>query len=123
MFSSDVRLWQTGIRRIFMKSRTIVLPPGRVAPGMTLAAAVLDRDGHALLAAGTVLDTDTLDRLSRRGIEAVAVLLVDARDAETIAQEVSNAEARVAQIFRGTGSPARDALRSAVLQYRQESTR
>ena len=106
-----------------MKSRTIFLPPGRVAPGMTLAAAVLDHEHHTLLSAGTVLDTSTLDRLSRRGIEAIAVLLLDTRDAETIARELGDAETRVANIFRGTGSPARDALHAAVLHFRQESIR
>ena len=70
-----------------------------------------------------MLDTSTLDRLSRRGIEAIAVLLLDTRDGETIARELSDAEARVANIFRGTGSPARDALHAAVLQFRQESIR
>lgn len=122
MFSSDVRLWQTGSRRDDMKSRTIFLPPGRVAPGMTLATTVLDKDGHALLAANTILDDGMLDRLSRRGIEAIAVLLLDTRDAAGIEQDVRNAETRVARIFRGTGSPARDELHSAVLHYRQEST-
>lgn len=106
-----------------MKSRTIFLPPGRVTPGMTLAAAVLDKDRNTLFAVGTVLDTTILDRLSRRGIEAIAVLLLDTRDAETIAHDVLNAETRVANIFRGSGSPAREALHSAVLQYRQESAR
>jgi hypothetical protein len=106
-----------------MKSRTIFLPIGRVAPGMMLAAAVLDKDRNILLAADTELDTRTLDRLTRRGIEVIAVLLPDTRDAETIEQEVRSAESRVAHIFRGSGSPARESLNLAVLQYRQESTR
>ena len=105
-----------------MKSRTIFLPPGRVVPGMTLAAAVAGKDGHALLAAGTIVDASILDRLSRRGIEAIAVLLLDTRDAESIAREVHSAQIRVAQIFRGSGSPARDELQSAVVHYRMEST-
>ena len=106
-----------------MKSRTIFLPPGRVAPGMTLAAPVIDKDSHALLAAGAVLDASMLDRLSRRGIEAIAVLLLDTRDEATIANELLSVEARIAQIFRGTGSPAKHALHAAVLNFRQESTR
>jgi hypothetical protein len=106
-----------------MKSRTIVLPPGRVAPGMTLAEPVYDRERHQLLAAGTVLDTRTLDRLSQRGIEAVAVLLLDTRDEDTIAHELHNAESRVARIFRGEGSPARAALQAAILDYRRQTTR
>lgn len=105
-----------------MKTRTIFLPLGRVAPGTALAAAVLDRDHHTLLATGTVLDESTIDRLSRRGIESVAALLPDTRDAETIAQDLRDAEARVANIFRGAGSPAREALHAAVLQFRRESS-
>lgn len=123
MFSGGARLWQTGGRRIRMKYRTITLAPGRVAPGMALAGNVVDKDGNALLTTGTVLDTGTLDRLSRRGIEAIEVLLLDTRDAETIAQEVERAEARVALIFRGAGSPARTQLQASMLRYRQESTK
>lgn len=106
-----------------MKLRTIFLAPGRVAPGMTLAEPVLDKAGHRLLSSGTILDTVTLDHLSRRGVEAIAVLLPDTRDEETIAKEISAAESRVADIFRGSGSAARDALQSAVLQFRRDSTR
>lgn len=105
-----------------MKLRTIFLPPGQVAPGVTLAATVFDKDGHALLSVGTVLDAGTLDRLSKRGVEAIAVLLPDMRDAATIAHELRGAEERVAHIFRGTGSPARKKLHVNVLRYRQEST-
>lgn len=123
MFSGGARLWQTGDRRIRMKYRTITLAPGRVAPGMALAGNVMDKDGNALLTTGTVLDIGTLDRLSRRGIEAIEVRLPDTRDAETIAREVAHAEARVARIFRGTGSPARTQLQAAMLRYRQESMR
>lgn len=106
-----------------MKYRTITLAPGRVAPGMALAGNVVDKDGNALLTSGTVLDAGTLDRLSRRGVEAIEVLLLDTRDAESIAQEVARAEVRVARIFRGSGSPARTQLQASMLRYRQESTR
>ncbi len=106
-----------------MKTRIICLAPGRVAPGMTLAAPATDHEGRVLLAAGTVLDTATLDRLSRRGIEALSVLLLDTRDAETVARELQIAEARVATIFRGAGSSARDELHEAILAYRQECAR
>ena len=106
-----------------MKSRIICLAPGRVAPGMALAAAATDREGRVLLAAGAVLDTGMLDRLNRRGVEAVFVHLLDTRNAETIAHELQLAESRVAQIFRGSGSPARQSLQSAILSYRREVTR
>lgn len=106
-----------------MKTRALCLSPGRIAPGMTLARAVTDRDGNTLLAAGTVLDSAMLDRLIRRGVEAMTVLVVDTRDADTVAGELAAAEARVAYIFRGQGSQSRDALRKAIVGYRLENTR
>jgi len=106
-----------------MKSRTVFFAPGRAAPGMTLARAVTDRDGKTLLAQGTILDSEMLDRLIRRGIETVAVLVLDTRDDETIAEQLQAAEMRVHTIFRGDGSPARETLRTAILGFRQESTK
>ena len=89
-----------------MKTRALCLSPGRVVPGMTLAKAITDRDGNTLLASGTMLDSEMLDRLIRRGVEAITVLVVDPRDAETIANDLAAAEARVDYIFRDTGSPS-----------------
>lgn len=106
-----------------MKSRTVCLAPGRVAPGMTLASAVIGRDGHTLLAAGTALDGEILERLIRRGVETVSVAMDDKRDAETIAKELNAIEARIEAIFRGASSPARQALHAAILEYRREHTR
>lgn len=106
-----------------MKTRALCLSPGRIAPGMTLAKGVVDRDGNTLLAAGTVLDSEMLDRLIRRGVEAITVLVVDNRDAETIASDLAAVEARVDYIFRGAGSPSRTALRQAILAYRMENTK
>ena len=106
-----------------MKSRNIFFAPGRAAPGMTLAKAISDREGHALLAAGTVLTAEILDRLIRRGVQTLCVQVLDARDDETIACELATASARVATIFRGPGSPARDELHQAILNYRLETTR
>ena len=106
-----------------MKTRALCLSPGRIAPGMLLAKAVTDRDGNTLLATGTELDSAMLDRLIRRGVEAMTVIVADTRDAETIASELAAAEARVAYIFRGKGSQSRDALHKAILDYRLENTR
>jgi len=105
-----------------MKSRIVCLAPGRVAPGMTLAAAVIGRDGNTLLAAGTALDSEMLERLIRRGVETVSVLVIETRDPETIAMELHAAESRVETIFRGAGSPARQALHAAILDFRREHT-
>ena len=106
-----------------MKSRTKFFAPGRAAPGMTLAKAISDREGHALLAAGAVLTSEILDRLIRRGVQTLCVQVLDARDDETIASELSTARTRVETIFRGPGSAARDELRAAILDYRMEATR
>ena len=106
-----------------MKSRNIFFAPGRAAPGMTLAKAINDRDGNVLLAAGTVLTAEILDRLIRRGVQTLCAQVLDARDDETIASELAKASARVETIFRGAGGPARDELHRAVLNYRQETTR
>ena len=106
-----------------MKLRTLHFSPARVTPGMELAKAVTDRDGHALLALGTALDAEILDRLIRRGVESVAVLAQDTRDEETIANELRVAEERVEAVFRGSGSPARAELHAAVLKYRLESVK
>ena len=106
-----------------MKSRIVCLAPGRVAPGMTLAAAVIGPDGHTLLAAGTALVPDMLERLIRRGVETISVLVADRREPEAIVTELAAAEARVETIFRGAGSPAREALRRAILEFRREHTK
>ena len=106
-----------------MKSRSIFFAPGRAAPGMTLAKAICDRDGKTLLATGTVLTAEILDRLIRRGVPALCVQVLDARDDETIASELATASARVEAIFRGPGSSAREELHQAILNYRLETTR
>ncbi len=106
-----------------MKTRALCLSPGRVAPGMTLAKAITDRDGNTLLATGAVLDSEMLDRLIRRGVEAITVLVVDTRDADTIVSDLATAEARVGYIFRGDGSKARETLCQAILAYRVENAK
>lgn len=106
-----------------MKSRTLFFAPGRAAPGMTLAKACTDRDGNTLLASGTALSPEMLERLIRRGVQALCVQVIDPRDEQTIAAELRAASARADAIFRGPGSPAREELRAAILNYRLESTR
>ena len=106
-----------------MRMRNVCLAPGLVTPGMTLAKAVNGRDGQPLLAAGAELDANVLERLIRRGVEIVWVAIPDERDDETIALELRAAEARIETIFRGQNSPARSALRQAILDYRREILR
>lgn len=123
MFSNRTRLWQTGNWRKPMKSRTIHLPILSAVPGMVLSLPITDHAGRTLFAAGTELDAEMLDRLNKRGIESLTAQVIDTRDAETIARELQAAESRVRKIFRGAGSPARDALQTAVLRHREEDTR
>ena len=104
-----------------MKTRIVCLAPGRVPAGAALARTITDRSGHTLLAAGAPLDASVLDRLSRRGVEALCVEMPDQRDAGEIEKELREAEARVTHIFRGPGSATREMLRSLVLAFRQES--
>ena len=106
-----------------MKTRTIHLPVLCVVPGMTLALAITDRTERTLFTAGTVLDADMLNRLNKRGVESVAVLVTDTRDAAAIEEELVVARTRVLHIFRGTGTAARDALQAAVLNHREEGAR
>lgn len=105
------------------KQRIMCLAPGRAAPGMVLAKPVHDREGAVLLTAETALDPAVLERLIRRGIEAISVRVPDLRDEETIARELLDVRARIDVIFRGPGSAARSRLRDAVLDYRLENAR
>ncbi len=105
-----------------MKLRRITIAPGSATPGMVLAKPVVDHDGNTLLAAGTELGAELIERLLRRRTQTVCVELADTRDAPTIANEVRVARERVDTIFRGPGSAAREALRAAILAYRQETT-
>ena len=105
------------------KQRIMCIAPGRAAPGMVLAKPVHDREGAILLTAETVLDPAVLERLIRRGVEAISVRVPDHRDEETIARELADVRARIDTIFRGPGSAARNQLRDAVLGYRIENAR
>ena len=106
-----------------MKFRTLCFAPNRITPGMTLAKAVSEHDGHStLLTEGTVLDEEMLARLIHRGVETVSVLVPDHRNEEEIAEEQRLALARVDAIFREDGNPARAALRATITRYRLEST-
>lgn len=105
-----------------MKTRTVCLPPGELAPGMVVATPVCGPQGAVLLAAGTVLEETTLEHLRRRNLEFLSVLVPDPRDEATIAAEIAAAEARVAYIFRGEGSAERLNLRRVIGDYRRRGT-
>jgi hypothetical protein len=102
-----------------MKLRTFILPPGRLLPGMTVAVSLPGHHGGELLRAGMVLDDAMIDSLRRRAVRCVSVTVPDTRSADEIAQETTDAEKRLAHIFRGNASATRDALRDALLNYRR----
>jgi len=102
-----------------MKTRTVCLPPGELAPGMVVASQVCGPQGAVLLAAGAVLDEATLENLRRRNLEFLSVHVADPRDDATIAADIAAAVARIDHIFRGEGSAQRRALREAVAAYRR----
>ena len=103
-----------------MADRTVCVATLGLKPGARLAQAVRRADGGLLLAAGTELDIDNLRQMIQRGIECVHVLQ-ETRSAEQIAHDVAAVEARVARLFRGASSEARDELAAAVTDYRRRA--
>ena len=104
-----------------LAGRTVCIPALGLAPGMRLAQPVRRADGVVLLPAGTELDVDQIRRLIQRGIEFVHVLQKETRDAAQIEQDVAAAAARVAHLFRGNGSAAREKLGTVIAEYRRQS--
>ncbi|MCE9570986.1 MAG: hypothetical protein K8R10_13470 [Rhodocyclales bacterium] len=104
-----------------MADRTVCVATLGLKPGARLAQAVRRADGGLLLAAGTELDIDNLRQMIQRGIECVHVLQQETRSAEQIAHDVAAVEARVARLFRGASSEARDELAAAVTDYRRRA--
>jgi hypothetical protein len=92
-----------------------------IKPGARLAEAVRRPDGGLLLAEGTEIDTDNLQQLIKRGVECVEVLQEETRDAAQIERDVAAATARVAHLFRGKSSAARDELAATIADYRRRA--
>ena len=103
-----------------MKMRTICLALGQITPGMELARPVTDDDNNMLVVAGTILDLQLLDRLTRRGIKMAVVQVPDQRDEETITSELEMVRERLEYIFRGQSNPCRNELYASILQYRRD---
>lgn len=99
--------------------RGVCLPTLGVKPGARLARAVRRADGAVLLPAGATLDADQLRRLVQRGIECVDVLQQETRDAARIEEDVAAAGRRIAHLFRGHGSVAREKLAAVIADYRR----
>lgn len=104
-----------------MADRTVCVPTLGLVPGARLAQAVRRADGAMLLPAGTELEIDQVRQLIQRGVEYVQVLQLETRDAAQIEQDVAAAAARVAHLFRGKGSAARDELGVVVADYRRKA--
>jgi len=102
-----------------LAERTVCVSTLGIKPGARLAQAVRRPDGGLLLAAGTEIDVDHLQQLIQRGIECVHVLQEETRDAAQIERDVAAATARVAHLFRGNSSAARDELAATIADYRR----
>ncbi|MCF8178776.1 MAG: hypothetical protein K9J74_09735 [Sulfuritalea sp.] len=104
-----------------MKDREVCIATQALAAGARLAKPVSRANGAVLLHAGAVNDADQLRLLIQRGIDSVYVLQEDLRDEEETHRDVGNALGRVAHLFRGEGSAARQALAETIADYRRQS--
>ncbi len=104
-----------------MADRTVCVSTLSLKPGARLAQAVRRNDGGLLLPAGTEIDVDHVQQLIQRGIEVVHVLQEETRDAAQIERDVAAAVERVARLFRGASSDARNELAVAVTDYRRRA--
>ncbi len=104
-----------------LAERTVCISTLAIKPGARLAQAVRRPNGALLLAAETELDIDQVRQLVQRGIELVHVLQEETRDAAQIERDVAAAADRVAQLFRGQSSDARNELAAAVTDYRRRA--
>lgn len=104
-----------------MAERSICMSTLAATPGQRLAQAVRRADGGVLLSAGTELDVDQLRHLIQRGIDCIHVAQEETRDAGEVERDIAAAAARVAYLFRGPGSAAREELAEAVADYRRRA--
>lgn len=104
-----------------MAERSICMSTLAATPGQRLALPVRRADGEVLLPAGTELEVDHLRNLIQRGIDCIYVAQEETRDAEQIERDIAAAAARVAHLFRGPGSAAREELAEAVADYRRRA--
>ena len=104
-----------------LADRTVCISTLGLKPGARLAQAVRRADGGLLLAAGTEVDADQVRQLIQRGIECVHVLQEETRDAAQIERDMAAAAERVAHLFRGKSSDARDELAAAITDYRRRA--
>lgn len=103
--------------------RICVTPLQDVAVGAILGEDLSDSAGRVLLPRGTRLDDSSLAGLRRRGIESVAIEVIEASDAEQLAARRIVVEQELRLRFRraGSGSAAQLLLRAA-LEHLLEKT-
>lgn len=104
-----------------MTDRVVCVATQALGAGARLARPVSRANGAVLLHAGAVIDTDQLRLLIQRGIDSVYVLQEDPRDEVQILRDLGAALERVAHLFRGEGSAARQALAETIAEYRRQS--
>jgi hypothetical protein len=113
--------WQFRAEERIVADRTVCVSILSLKPGARLAQDVRRADGGLLLSAGTEIDVDNLQQLIQRGFEVVHVLQEETRDAAQIERDVAAAVERVARLFRGESSDARNELATAVTDYRRRA--
>jgi len=84
-----------------MNAAHVMIALDQASAGMVLSDAILDQQGHVLLAEGTVLTPATLAALARHEVAMLPVALPASAAPPVDAAAVT---ARVAYIFRGDGS-------------------
>lgn len=99
------------------------LPLSKVTPGMVLADDLLDKVGHVLLPASTILTERMLQAIVHHDIHQLSiegVAATEQEDSENLATQLE----RIEKIFRhiGESEPA-CILKSFVIHYRQGETK
>ena len=112
---------QISLEELALADRTVCISTLGLKPGARLAQAVRRADGGLLLSAGTEVDVDQVRQLIQRGIECVHVLQAETRDAAQIEHDMAAAAERVARLFRGNSSDARNELAAVITDYRRRA--
>lgn len=97
--------------------RRKLIVPSRAQAGMRLMEDVSLRNGTKLLPAGTVLETQTLQRLVQRQIDVIVVAVPDERTPEQLEADIEAVRMRLDHIFRGPSSSVRDLLKRGVMAH------
>lgn len=92
-----------------------------VEPGMQLAAPLLDESGRVLVPADGELDQGILQRLARRGIAELTVLLAVKEDGAASEAHRQRVQSELDRLFRraGEGAETRQLFQS-ILDFRME---